>query len=323
MTDKKISRSDAEKHTSSGTKNKKTFLKTRDLLFFLFAALGTALFFKPFKDLLLFSLHEDTYSHIPLIPLISGYFLYRKRQAIFSGAKSKNSKKSFLWGIALILLGAAPWLTGTYLGTGLGENDYLSLMVFSSVIFYIGGFVLFYGVDAFKAGAFPLLFLFFMVPIPGLILHKIILFLRIGSSDMASGLFKLAGVPFLRDGFVFHFPGLSIRVARECSGIRSSMALFIVGVIMGQLFLTRCSYKMVLLLAVVPIAAFKNALRIATLSILSLYVSPAFMTSGLHRDGGIIFFIIGVYVLWSFLRLLRRFEKAAVYRRTLPDRFKR
>ena len=100
---------------------------------------------------------------------------------------------------------------------------------------------------------------------------------------MAEALGGIAGVPYHREGFVFELPGVAIRVAEECSGIRSTLALLITTVLASYIFLKSSWKRLVLCLAVVPIAIFKNSLRIATLSTLSVYVNPSFLQGNLHH----------------------------------------
>ena len=58
-------------------------------------------------------------------------------------------------------------------------------------------------------------------------MDKIIYALQVGSTEAPEVLFILTGVPFQREGFVFHLPGISVEVAEQCSSIRSGLALFI------------------------------------------------------------------------------------------------
>jgi len=184
-------------------------------------------------------------------------------------------------------------------------------MTFSAVTFWIGGFILFYGKRAFRSGLFPVLFLFFLVPIPTLLVERIIIFLQIGSTEVTNILFGLTGVPFNREGFVFHLAGMSIVVAKECSGIRSSIALFITGVIAGQLFLHKARNRWILLLSAIPITIFKNGLRIVTLTLLGVYVDPRILGSQLHRSGGIPFFVVALLLMAPILIWLIREERKA------------
>jgi exosortase/archaeosortase family protein len=97
----------------------------------------------------------------------------------------------------------------------------------------------------------------------------------------------------LRDGFHFSLPGVNIEVARQCSGINSSLALFTVGVLSAYLFLRSTWSKALLIAVMVPLLIAKNVLRIATICWLSGYVSPDYLHGNLHRHGGLPFAIVG------------------------------
>jgi exosortase len=276
----------------------------RNILFLFFNIVAIIIFYAPMMDLIALSLHNEHYSHIILIPLISGYFMYLRKKAIFS-----DTNYSYTAGIILVLVGSIVYFIGKKQGIKLDQNDYLSLMTFSAVIFWIGGFVLFYGIRSFKIAAFPLLFLIFTIPIPSFIMEKIIFLLQMGSAEATHGFFKLTGISFLREGLVFHLPGFSVEVAKQCSGIRSSIALFIMGVILSNIFLQTNWKRIILILFIFPLAIIKNGIRIVTLSSLALYVDQSFITnSKLHREGGIIFFLIALSLLVSILWLLRKSE---------------
>ena len=133
-------------------------------------------------------------------------------------------------------------------------------------------------------------------------------FLQAGSSDMVELFFRMAGVPYLRQGFVFELPGVAIRVAEECSGIRSSLALLITTVLASHFFLRTNWKRMLLCAVVVPIVIFKNGLRIATLSVLAIYVNPGFLYGRLHHQGGVVFFLIALLPMALVLLLLQKSE---------------
>jgi exosortase len=262
------------------------------------------MFYAPLRELWVLSSHDELYSHIFGIPLISAYFLYLKRREIF-----QNVSYSIRLGIVFLIAGSVLYMVGLSQVVRLTQNDHLSLMTFTAVLMWIGGFILVYGIESVKTNLFPFLFLFFMVPIPGIVVEKAISFLQVGSTEVAYGFFKLTGIPILRDGFIFHLPGLSIEVAEQCSGIRSSIALLITSIMAGQLFLKSVSRKIVLALVIIPITIFKNGLRIVTLSLLGVYVDQSILSSSLHKRGGIPFFFLSLIFLGAILWLLRRSDK--------------
>jgi exosortase len=275
----------------------------RNLFFIAFSLATLFIFCTPIREIVRLALYERLYAHMMLVPFVSGYFLFLKRKQIYS--KMDYSLKA---GILLSLIGILLfWFEER---SGLASS--LSLAALSALIFWIGGFVLIYGVRAFKVAAFPLLFLLFMVPIPGRALGTIIYLLTWGSAEAAYGYFKVTGVPILREGFTFILPTLTIEVAEQCSGINSSIALFVSSIVAAQLFLRTGWKKIVLVLSIFPITILKNGLRIVTLSLLGAYVDPRILSGDLHRKGGIPFFIVALAMLAPILWLLRRSEKKSV-----------
>jgi exosortase len=147
------------------------------------------------------------------------------------------------------------------------------------------------------------------VPIPGAMLERIILFLQTGSADLAYLFLSASGMPVVRDGFVFYLPSLTIEVAKECSGIRSSLSLLVTGALAAYFFLRTPGARSLLVLTLVPIAIIKNAVRIFVLTALGVYVDPRIIASDLHRKGGFLFFLLALVLVGVVIVLLKRYEK--------------
>jgi exosortase len=287
----------------------KQYLNRRNALFVLFCALAFVMAYLSIKTLYYASSNREYYSHIVLIPLVSLYLLYQERRDIFKDGHGEHAPR-YDWkvGAPLLLVGALLFFGGQFSGIQLNQNDVTAVITLSGVVFIHGAFILCYGVQAFKAALFPLLFLIFMIPIPSAIMDGIIYALQVGSTEFTNVLLIASGVPFLREGFVFHLSSMSVEVAKECSGIRSGMALFITATVAGHLFLRTGWKKVVLVLAAIPIAMFKNGIRIVSLTLLGTYVDPRILQSSLHREGGIPFFIVALVLLAPVLYFLRRGE---------------
>lgn len=248
---------------------------------------------------------DPTASHIMLIPFVTLVLICQRRDSIFSSLRS-----AALAGIGVILVGLGILLAGRPSGESGSHGSSLSIMVGGLVVLWIGGFLLFYGRNAFRAALFPLLFLGFMVPMPSILLDPVILFLKTGSREAVAGLFMLTGTPYHREGFVFSLPKFVIEIADECSGIRSSMALLLTGLLAGHMFLRTGWKKALLVAAIVPTAMVKNGIRIVSLSLLASYVDPGFLTGRLHHDGGIVFFLLTLALLTPLFVLLYSSETA-------------
>jgi len=150
-----------------------------------------------------------------------------------------------------------------------------------------------------------------MIPIPLVILDGFISSLQVASTEATNILFGILGVPYYREGFFFYLPGVAIEVAKECSGIRSSLALIVTGTLAAHLFLDRGWKQIILVLSVFPITVFKNGIRIVTITLLATYVDIRFLTeSWLHHSGGFVFYIPGLLILgleiWAFRKWTKR-----------------
>src|SRR3990172_5850684 len=94
--------------------------QVRSTLFLLYLGLSMALFYAPMSMLVRSSLDNELYSHIILIPLVSVYLIYTRRNEIF-----QVNGTSVIHGGVLILAGVALFLFGRIIGTDLEPNDFL------------------------------------------------------------------------------------------------------------------------------------------------------------------------------------------------------
>jgi exosortase len=217
-----------------------------------------------------------------------------------------KARADFLTGSGLLLPGAI--LGGAAHFYSRAPGDYLSVEILALIVLWIAGFALCYGTDALRAACFPLLFLMLMIPIPDFLIDNVIFFLQTGSAAVSYWLFRILNVPVFKEGFVFILPTLNIEVAKECSGIRSSMALLITTLLAGEFVLRSGWRKSLLVLSAVPILIFKNGLRIVTISLLSIYVDPRFLHGWLHTSGGVVFYVLALLSLFPIILLLKRGE---------------
>jgi exosortase len=246
---------------------------------------------KPLIQLARLSLNNQLYSYFLGIPIVSLYFFVVNRKTILK--EQSYSKHN---GLALLAAGILPYVFAISKIVELNQNDHLSMMMASALLWLYGAFIICYGTLAFRRAIFPLIFLMFMIPIPTFILDPLIQLLLAGSANATHGIFSILGVPFVRDGFVFELPGVAIEIAEQCSGIRSTLGLFITSVIAGYLFLRTGWKRIILVLVVFPIPMLKNAIRISVITMLAVYVDMSFLTDGfLHKSGGFLFFILASF----------------------------
>jgi exosortase len=288
---------------STATIGSNQLLVKTHVAFAAFILVSCVLVLKTIGSWFAYAMHHQAGSHIVLIPLVSLFLVFRDRQRVFSAVRP-----SFGAGLGLILAGAALYWTAIWGPLSQTSDVSLSSATLAILLIWAGGFIFSYGIAAARAAAFQLLFLLLMVPLPNRALDWTIRLLQEGSADVAYFLFNIVGVPVLRQGFIFNLPGVVIEVATECSGIRSSIALFITCLLAAHLYL-RSPWKILIFsLLVFPLAVVKNGIRIVTLTLLSIYVNPGFLYGRLHRDGGFVFFLLALLLLFPVFTLLERSE---------------
>src|SRR5207248_3053094 len=134
---------------------------------------------------------------------------------------------------------------------------------------------------------------------------------KLASAEAANFFFHLSGTPVLRDGTIFQLPGMVIEVAQECSGIRSSLVLFITGILASHLLLTSPWRRAVLVAVVIPLGILRNGFRILVISLLCVHVGPHMIHHPIHHRGGPVFFALSLIPLFLLLWWLRRGDVAA------------
>jgi exosortase len=288
----------------------------RPIFFVLFVLALLASTWSTIRDLytLVSDWDNNNASQALIVPFMSAALIYFRRKVIF-----ERVRYDVLPGLLIMIAGAGLHVLGRTANLNWQRTDHLSLLTFSILVILWGGVVAFYGIPSFKAGLFPLLFLMFCVPIPSPIMDRITSVLQHGSADFAYVLLKLTGMPIYKDDVTFSLPGLDVIVAPECSGIRSGISLLILCLLAGNVVLRSWPRKLALVVAAIPILMFKNALRISTLSYLAVRIDHSILTSRLHQEGGIPFFVVGLLLLYPILQLLIKSEQQP----SLPSRVSR
>jgi len=263
----------------------------------------------PLLSTLTLALRSDENTHILLIFPISLAFICAEWKSIRVFAASKT-------GYGLVVLCAAGLLAALSRlhNTWMTADLRLSIEMLALVSGWIGSFALCFGPRVCRALLFPLGFLFCMVPLPAFALDGIVRYLQQGSVVAARSLFAVTGVPVVQNGFLLTIPGLTIEVAKECSSIRSSLLLLITTLVLAQLLLRSPTKKAFLVALAVPLSVAKNGLRIFSIALLGTRVNPGFLTGKLHRQGGIVFFVISLLAMFLVVRVLEFGEKQATPR---------
>jgi exosortase C (VPDSG-CTERM-specific) len=146
-----------------------------------------------------------------------------------------------------------------------------------------------------------------MVPLPDFLRDEIESLLQHGSATVAGWMFAVSDVPVLQGDLTFRIPGITLRVAPECSGIHSTVVLFITSLVAGKFFLQQPWKRAVLCLAVIPLALARNGFRIFVLGELCTHFGTQMIDSPIHHHGGPLFFVLSLIPFLVLLYVLRKY----------------
>jgi exosortase C (VPDSG-CTERM-specific) len=274
-----------------------------------YVALLILLFGQPLVALLRHAMQHPLHSHIPLVPLISGYLLYTTRSPFTAAYRS-----SLPAAVLMALIGVAALAVGIWWLEGISTNDSLALTTTAFVSLVAAGGFLFLGSAWMFSAAFPMAFLLFLVPMPDAMTHALETASMLASADVAAWMLNVSGTPLLRDGQVFVLPGIVLEVAEECSGIRSSWVLLITSLLAAHMFLKSPWRRAVLVLFVIPLGIVRNGFRILVIGLLCVHIGPHMIDSVIHHQGGPLFFVLSLGPMFLLLWWLRRHDGRLVSR---------
>ena len=265
-----------------------------------FAIVLLAAFAQPLLTLTNYAAGSKLYSYILLIPFVSAYLLYLRRDQLPKKYVTDLPLAIVSLAGGLAILAMIWWLD--FAKRAPTHNDYLALLALSFLCCLAAGGFFFFGRSWMGAAAFPLAYLVFIVPMPDAMADALETASKYASAEVTNLLFHLSGTPFLRAGLIFQLPNITIEVAQECSGIRSSWVLLMTSILAANLFLKTRWRRFALVAFVIPLAILRNGFRILVIGLLCVNIGPQMIHSLIHRRGGPLFFMLSLIpfflVLW-------------------------
>jgi len=285
-------------------------MQTRHLFAATLTLVVLALFWPAFKVVATLGLRDSSYAQILAAPLLLIFLMYWDRGRIFREARWNLSLG--IPALSVVLAGYFIFLRSQSYSNG---NVRLILAVGALILAWMSAFIVCYGLQSFVAAWFPFCCLSLMIPVPGPFMDRLTAGLQRGSAAAASQMLRLVGVPVFAQGTKLLLPGLEIEVAPECSGIRSCLALALVGLVASRVYLRNGCNRFLLVVSTFPIAILKNAIRISVIASLGAYVNRAFLFGPIHRYGGLVFTPLAVVLLVLLLLALQKSETWIMARR--------
>jgi len=249
------------------------------------------LYFQTFTWLLDSWRNDPFYSHGFLVPVISLLILWSRRDELKSIKHERDPVGIYVFALGLILY-AAGFLWKALFLSGI------------SLIPLLIGFCLhFYGREFMNKILFPVCFLIFMVPLPGL--YTASFYLQHFTASSAAFISQALGANLHANGLEIYVNECAISIGLPCSGLRSIISLLMVACIFVYIIKGSVQRKAAVLFMSLPVAIISNTLRVTSAILIANYFGCEAATTFFHDFSSIFLFIISIIILIIFAKILK------------------
>ena len=250
---------------------------------------------------------NDVYSHGFLIPAISAYLVWQRRDRLSTAAKGLSpliGSLLLLAGLGLLVVGRRVDIVGV---------QQLSLLPTIAGLVYLFG-----GPRALRVLWFPIAYLICMMPIWDVFTERLHLPFQQFSATLGAWMLKLVGVPVFHQATYLQLPNVTLEVARVCSGVNYLIAVIAIGVPVAYVAFHDTARRVLLVVFAVAIAILGNSVRVALIGVLAYYnISKEIHGPG-HVLQGLFVAAVGYIALLTGVRLLSVFWPTRDARPAVP-----
>jgi exosortase B len=227
---------------------------------------------------------RDDYAHGPIIVAVLVWLIWDKRQVVLAPA----TRTAPVPGIVLLVFGLLFYVVGR-------AHDVISFEVGALAPILAGALLSMRGWPALRALWFMLLFIVYLVPLPGFFVDALTLPMKQNVSEIAAQILYVTGYPIARAGVILTIGQYQLMVADACAGLNSMISLSA----LGLLYLYVMRYKSwlhngLILASLLPIAFFANIVRVIILVLVTYHFGDAAGQGLVHGLSGLVLFVIAL-----------------------------
>jgi exosortase D (VPLPA-CTERM-specific) len=235
---------------------------------------------------------QEEYSHGFLIPLVSLWLVWMRRDAIRASIGPPS------WtGALLILVAILLHVTGAFSAIFI-LSQLAFIVALLGITLAVGGFSLL------RVAFFPIIFLIFSIPLPYFIDANLSLQLQLISSQLGVFFIRLFGIPVYLDGNMIDLGTYKLQVVDACSGLRYLFPLLSLSFLAAYLFDAPIWQRALVLLSSIPITIAMNGFRIGMVGVTMDRWGPRMADGALHFFEGWIIFLASALLLTLEVYLL-------------------
>ncbi|MCF6345312.1 MAG: exosortase B [Thiomicrorhabdus sp.] len=242
----------------------------------------------------------DEQAHGPIVFAIVIFLFWSNWKSLDPNDSTSSSK---VMGYLCMLMSAFLYIIGK-------SQSLLEFAVLSQFFLLFGFFLAFFGYSSVKRLWFPILFLLFLVPIPGAVLAMITLPLKIAVSYVSENILHFFDYPIARTGVILQIGYYKLLVADACAGVHTIISLEAMGLLYLYLIKSTSALRNITLaILIVPIAFIANVIRVIVLVLITFHYGDEAGQGFLHDFAGfVLFFVALVFIIFTdtFLRWLSK-----------------
>ncbi len=240
---------------------------------------------------------QEEYSHGYMLPLITLYFIWQKKNTLVQSEFTPS-----WWGVALIILALVVFVVG--------EVSALFILTQYALIVVILGLALaIMGWPAVKPVIVPILLLAFAIPMPYFLEASLSANLQLLSSKLGVYFIRWCQIPVYLEGNIIDLGVFKLQVVEACSGLRYLFPLLSLGFICAYLYEAPFWKRVILVLSTIPITILMNSFRIGMIGVLVDNWGIEMAEGFIHDFEGWIVFMACFGVLFVEMALLNRIGK--------------
>lgn len=239
---------------------------------------------------------SDDQGHGPIIVGVAVWLLWRMRASLAALPMAPAN----LGGSLLLVLALATYALGR-------SQSIVQLEAGSHLMILAAALLLWRGPAALKKAWFPLFFLIFMIPLPGVLVQALTVPLKSAVSYVAEGLLHFFDYPVARAGVVIQVGQYQLLVADACAGLNSMFTLESLGLLYMNIMAHASRWRNVLLaILIVPISFVANVVRVVILILVTYHFGDAAGQGFVHGFAGMVLFLVALVLILMVDSLLGR-----------------
>lgn len=237
----------------------------------------------------------DQQGHGPIVLGISMWLLWKK----WAEVNALPIQPNRLAGYSLLIAGLAIYLAGR-------SQNILIFEVGSIVVVISSMLLLLSGTAALKMAWFPLFFMAFMVPLPGLFVDALTQPMKTAVSYVVEFILYHLGYPISRSGVILQIGQYQLLVADACAGLHTLFTLEALGLLYLNLVRYQSALRNIFLACfIVPISFSANVIRVMVLTLITYHFGDDAGQGFLHGFAGMVLFLAALALIIASDGLLR------------------